>query len=761
MTGIDFIRDLAVVLTVAGVVGWLCQRVGLSVIIGYLAAGIIIGPYTPPFAFVAELDRVHVLSQVGLVFLIFSIGLNLSFQRMQRLGMSVILATVIAALVVFHATRLLGLALGWNTTETLFAAAMLMVSSSAIISKVLEELNATHQRSGQMALGMTVLEDLVAVVMLTILSTLIQFGGTQPAPLVLTIGTLGSFVTFLLFVSLLFVPRLLLRLTRTAGTEVRTIIIIGLLLSLAWVAASAGYSLALGAFLLGVIVASTPHKPEIERVFEGLRDMFGAVFFVSMGMLFELRLLGDTWFLVILLTVFTIFCRTIACALGFILVGNSSRDATRAGLSLVALGEFSFIIAQMGVVAGVVPPAFYPLAVGVSLATTLTAPPMMRHSKGISDWLDARMPLFLREWIAFYHEWLKRMSKLRQRSLLWRLTGRRLIQTGVHIFFVSALLLFAGPLYEWLLARTGPSWIFANDARFLFWSAFGILVLAPLVAIWRNFDALAMIFAESATADSRRRRFLQPLLETAIKVVATAVLMAWLLALLPFNFSLAALAAICAFLVLLAAIFWRRLVYWHSRLEIELQTQLNAAFGTGGRGDLRLALREQTADWKLQADEIVLPDFTNAAGRTIGELELRKRHGCSVVSIDRQGYVMANPGADEALYPRDKLLVVGTQEQIAAVEKELNASKTAAEFQGLSELSIEVIAVPSDSIRGGTLVELDPIRNFSVQIAGIQRHGTRLLTPSGGDQVEPGDELLVLGTPACIQKLRDWFRQRS
>ncbi len=759
MPGLEFIRDLAVVLVIAGTVGWVCQRIGLSLVVGYLVAGAIIGPYTPPFQLVADLDRVQMLSQLGLVFLIFSIGLDLSLQRVRRLGLSVALATAIGALLVLYLCRLGGPALGWSNTQSLFAAGMLMVSSSAIISKVLQELEATHQRAGQLALGVTVLEDVVAVVMLTLLSTLVQFGEAGGPRLPQTLGALSAFVVALVLISLLFVPRLLLKMTRTGATEVRTLLVIGLLLSLAWLAARAGYSLALGAFLLGVIVASTPQRPEIERIFEGIRDMFGAVFFVAMGMMVDFRLLAGAWPLVLGLTAFAMVVRPLATSVGFTLVGNSPRDAVRASLALTPLGEFSFIIAQLGVLSGAVPKSFYPMAVGASLLTALLAPPLMRRSAAISARLEARLPLFAREWISFYHGWLQRLARRQQRSVLWRLTGRRLIQTGVGILFASALMLLAVPIYRWLEPRLGADWLFPHGLPILFWSVYGLLLLAPVVAIWRNVDALAMIFAEAATSGAARRPALRPLLETTLKAVALTLLVVWLLVLLPFGWSLVWVSVVVLLiLALLALVFWQRLVRWHSRLEIELQAQLETALGAAAASNLAQALRERQDAWQLQAEEFVLPDLAACAGRSIGALALRRRFGCSIASIDRQGFLMPNPSAEAVLFPRDKLLLLGQAEQIDEAARELGATHSDVNRQEIEEHSLEVVTVPQGSPKAGqTLKELDPIRQVGVQIVGIQQGTQRTLTPRGNDRIQAKDELLVLGTPRQIREFREWL----
>lgn len=759
MPGMEFIRDLAVVIAVAGAVGWLCQRIGLSLVVGYLIAGAIVGPYTPPFQFVADVDRVQMLSQLGLVFLIFSIGLNLSFQRLRRLGLGIVLAAATGAILVIYGSRVLGAAIGWSQTESLFVAGMLVSSSSAIISKVLQELNAAHQRAGQLALGVTVLEDVVAVVMLTILSTLVQFGGEGSPRLAETIGVMSAFVAALLLVALLLVPRLLQVLTRSSTPEVRTLLVIGLMLGLAWLAARAGYSLALGAFLLGVVVASTPQKPEIERMFEGLRDLFGAVFFVAMGMLVDFRVLLGAWPLVLALTAFALFFRPFATSVGLTLAGNAPRDSLRAGLALTPLGEFGFIAAQLGVTTGAIPAAFYPMAVGASLLTTLISPSMMRRSDTISARIESSFPAFLRGGIAVYHDWVKRIGARQQRSLLWRLIGRRLAQTIVQVLFVSALLLFAKPVYERLKAAVGDDWLFPNGLTIVFWSTFGLLLLAPLVAIWRNFQALAMILAESATGGSPAHRSWQPWLENALKAIGSILVVLWLLVLSPFGLSLLwASAAVLGILLLLSLLLRRRLIHWHSRLEIELQTQLAAAMAQGGPSALAQQLHERQDDWQLQAEEFVVPDLAACAGQKIGALALRKRFGCSIASIDRQGFMISNPSADMALYPHDRLLLLGTADQINTAARELGASSTNPVAHEIEELGLECVHVPADSPKAGqTLAQLDPIRHVGVQVAGIQRDGKRTLTPGGTDRIERGDDLLVLGPPRQIREFREWL----
>ena len=209
MHGYHFIQDLAIILVVAGVVGWICQRLGLSVIVGFLVAGMVVGPHTPPITLVADVERIDTLAQIGLVFLMFSIGLQLSLRKMRRLGLSLMFATFLSALVMYQLSRLFAAALGWSAPEGLFLAGMLMISSSAIISKILHETGTNHERSGQLAMGVAVLEDVVAVVMLTILNSLVQLGQGEGAHVPQTLLMLGAFVVLAGIAGLLLVPALL------------------------------------------------------------------------------------------------------------------------------------------------------------------------------------------------------------------------------------------------------------------------------------------------------------------------------------------------------------------------------------------------------------------------------------------------------------------------------------------------------------------------------------------------------------------------
>jgi CPA2 family monovalent cation:H+ antiporter-2 len=764
MHGFYFIQDLAVILVVAGLMGWVCQRMGLSVIVGFLVAGMVVGPHTPPFSLVTDAVRIEALSQVGLVFLMFAIGLGLSLRKLRRLGLGLLFATGTGALVMYYLARLLGATLGWGTTEGLFFAGMVMVSSSAIIGKILHETGANHDRTGQLAMGVAVLEDIVAVVMLTLLTSMVQLGGAAEVRGASGVGEtllmLGAFVVLAGVAGLLLVPWLLKRMSISADEELQTVGLAALLFGLAVVAQRAGYSLALGAFLLGTIVAETPHRHQVERTFAGMRDVFTAVFFVSIGMQIDMRELWTNAGLITMVTAFVLVARPLAVATGLGLIGTPQKDALRTGLTGTPIGEFSFIIAQLGVGAALVPSKFYPMAVGVSLLTTLAAPVLTRRSESIADRIIARQPKWLMAWQRFYQEWLERLKREQKRSPLWQLSRKRFVQIGVEMLAVTGLLVFSGQIFTVVEKWLGRDWGFAHGPEIVFWTILSLILLAPLVAIWRNCSALALLYAQVSTRGHPRAARLAPIVETGIKTIAGAGLFFWLVAILPAEGTARWLLLASGLVALTALILLRqRLVYWHSHLELELNSVIETS-------DSRMTATtapwlQPHGDWQLQMIDCTLPDLADCQGRSIAQLELRTRSGCSVVGIERQGFMIPLPAPTAVLYPRDKVLLLGTPEQVHAGKLILSAVSGAPVAESLfEEVRMESLVVPTTSPAAGkTLGELSVSQKHGVQIAGLHRGGLRVLNPGGDERVRGGDELLTLGALDQLREFKVWLSE--
>lgn len=761
MANVDFIQDLGLVMLVAAAAGWLCRRFELPLILGYITAGILIGPHVPFLAVVDDTARIHSLAQVGLVFLVFQIGQGLQLQRLKTMGLPLILATLVIAILVFNGSRLLSYTLGWPPVYGLVLAGMLMVSSTAIIGKTLRDNNALHSTYGQVALTVTALDDLVAVVMLTLLAVIQTSAVVAPSALAGTVFRLAAVMSVMLIVAVLAVPPLLKRLNRSAAGELRTLFIVGLLLAMALLSSKAGFSAAIGAFLLGSVVASTGHKVQVERSLGGLCDMFGALFFVAVGMLFDLKLLIKVWPLVLLVFVFSLVWRSAASTLALLLVGQRTGEAVRSGVCLTPIGEFSLIISLVAVELKIVPEWFYALAIGLCLLSTLATPVLIRRPGTISNWLERHQPAFAERAIAFYHDWIERFRHRQRSSLFWRLTGPRWVQIVIQVLFISGLVMFAQPAYrlaeKWLSPNAEP----AIALTIVFWTAFAGLLLAPLIALWRMVEVVSMICAEAATRGHRHRARLQPAFEKLLHGAAYVAILVWISVFVPYErLPVWGLLAIATVAVGLALLFWRKLVRWHSRLETDLRERLSES-GAEANGKPNKHWEQHGERWNLGVREHVIAEGSRAAGKAIRDLPLRQMFSCTVAGIERQGHHLPNPEPETVLYPNDTLLLIGADADLRTADRWLAESQAVGENgrqPTLADLCLEQLAVPASCRHTGkTYSELKLMQNLGVQVVGLERKGEARATAGKFDTLRPGDRLLVLGTQQQIQDMAFWL----
>jgi CPA2 family monovalent cation:H+ antiporter-2 len=704
MHGILFIQDLAVILVVAGAVGWLFQKLGLPSIVGFLAAGILLGPGMPALSLVTDPGRVETLAQVGLVFLMFSIGLRLSVRKLRRFGFPIVAAVLVGALGMYYLSRLLAAALGWGSTEGLFLAGMLMISSSTVVSKVLHSTGLNHERAGQLAAAFSVLEDVVAVAMLALLESVVQLGSSDASHASNVWETflhLGAFVAVVSIVGMILVPRLLKRVSITMNEELQTICLAALLFGLAMLAQKASYSLALGSFLLGIIVAETPHVHQVERVFHGMRDVFSAVFFVAIGMQINAAAFAGAAGLIVGVAVFTFVARMLSVSVALGAIGVPARDSLRAGLMATPIGEFSFVIALLGVGSSVVPANFFPLAVGVSILTSLAMPFAAKASTRIANRVVTDQPAWINDWLAHYQDWFERFMRQSRRSPLWSLSRKRFAQIGVEMLFVSGVLVFSREIYATIEGWLGHDFIFPYGSQVVFWTLLAFAVVAPMVAIWRNCSALALLFAQVSTSRHPRGAQLAPIVETGIKAVVAAALTIWMIAVIPAEdtarwllLSSGLVAVGCVVLLR------RRLIYLHCVLEVELKSMMQTS-------DSQLSATSapwlgRHPDWDLHMIDCTLPDMADCQGRSIAETNLRARFGCSVVGIERQGFMIPLPKPEAVLYPRDRVLLMGTMSQVEMGKAFLCTVSAEPETESLfEEVRMDAIKVPAWSRAAG------------------------------------------------------------
>ncbi|MGH7830614.1 MAG: cation:proton antiporter, partial [Candidatus Binatia bacterium] len=410
MIELTFLRDLAVVMAISAATTVLFHLLRQPVVLGYIVAGVIIGPHTPPFSFVTDLHSIHTLAELGVLLLLFSIGLEFDLRKLRRVGGVAFLAAILEILLMIWLGYSAGRLLGWGEMDSLFLGAILSISSTTIIVQVLMETGQLREQFAQIILGILIVEDIAAIMILVVLSSLATAGTITFVDVGGAFLNVCIFMAVALGVGYLLIPRLVTFVARFKRSEMLTVTVLGLAFGLAVLGAHLGFSVALGAFLMGAIVAESEEAHQIVERIEPIREMFSAVFFVATGMLLDPKILADLWGAVLFITAITVVGKIVSCSFATFLGGYPGRVALPVGLGMAQIGEFSFIIANLGRSAGVTSGILYPIAVAVSSLTTFLTPYLLRSAHAVTELLSRFSPRPLVTFATFYTAWLSRLT---------------------------------------------------------------------------------------------------------------------------------------------------------------------------------------------------------------------------------------------------------------------------------------------------------------------------------------------------------------
>src|SRR5688572_16387381 len=449
---VGFIQDLAIVMIVAGVVTIVFHLLRQPVVLGYILAGVIIGPHTPPFPLIplAHKPSIDAMSELGVIFLMFSLGLHFSLRQLVRVGPTAVLGATLEIIVMALVGYWIGRLFGWGTMDSIFLGATLSMSSTTIIIKALGELGMMKQRFAELIFGILIVEDILAMAMLALLSGIAATGTMHAGAVVRELAELGIFLTVLLVVGLLLVPPLLRKVARFKSDEMLLITVLGLRFGVSLLAAWLEYSVALGAFIIGAIMAEAREAGKIELLVGPLRDMFSAVFFVSIGMLIDPHLLVEHWLPILVITAAVVIVKVPTSGGGAFLAGNDLRTSMRAGMGLAQIGEFSFIILQLGLTLKdpsgrpVTSEFLYPIVVSVSAVTTLLTPYLIKSSDRFTAMVERAAPNALLGFLETYHRWVSGLREsARGGNQVRKLLRKWALQIGLNMALVSGILIGA------------------------------------------------------------------------------------------------------------------------------------------------------------------------------------------------------------------------------------------------------------------------------------------------------------------------------
>ena len=673
---VDLVFDLAVILLVAGVTTAVFQRLRQPAVLGYLLAGLIVGPHVPVPLFADE-TVAHTLSELGVVLLMFSLGLEFNLRKLVQVAPTAGVIALIECSLALWAGYGVGRAFGWNGRESLFLGAMIAISSTTIIVKAYAE-QGVSGRLAELVFGELIVEDLIAVLLLAVLTAVGSGAGLSPRALALTIGKLAAFLAGTLAFGMLIVPRFVRAVIRLQRPEITVVAASGICFGVALLARSFGYSVALGAFLGGALVGESGAESALARLVEPVRDVFAAIFFVSVGMLIDPQVIVHHAGLVAVLALVITVVKIVGVSIGVFLTGNGIATSIRAGMSFAQIGEFSFIIASVGLSLHAIPPFLYPVAVAVSAVTTFTTPWLIRAAGPVAATLDRRLPHALQTYASLYGAWVDRLRNVRGTAGTWarvrRLALLLVVDTGVVAAVIIAVSMNAPRLirgagrFRWSAAP----WL----VRPLLWAA-ALALAAPFargaVRVARALGLRLAVEALPSTGavdlSAAPRRALVVTIQIAILLAAGIPLMAVTQPFLPW------LSAPVLLLVLLAGLIvplWRSAADLQGHVRAGAQIVLERLAAEGAEANALSTPSAAAAENVLAgigaAQPVRLAEASPAVGRTLKQLQLRGRTSATVVVIERRPGGLIYPTGDEALQAGDVLVLTGSGEAVAAAQ---------------------------------------------------------------------------------------------
>lgn len=371
-------------MTIAGFITILCRRFNQPVVIGYIIAGVIIGPYTPPFSLIYNEETILTLAELGIIFLMFSLGLEFNLRKLSKVGIAACVAAFAEIILMMWLGYEIGIFFGWGTMDALFLGAILAISSTTIIVKTLNELKMQKEPFAQLIFGILIIEDIFAILILTLLAGIAITGSLNVGDLILNISKLSIFLVVSLVVGIFLIPKLLAYIAKFQSDEVLLISVLSLCFAFCLLVMRLDYSVALGAFLIGAVIAESKQLHKIEHLINPLRDTFSAIFFVSVGLLLDPKIVIEYWQPVLIITVAVVLGKIMSCSFGVLITGQNGNTAMHTGMGLAQIGEFSFIIASLGITLHVTSDFLYPIAVAVSVITTFLTPYLIKSSDTVT-----------------------------------------------------------------------------------------------------------------------------------------------------------------------------------------------------------------------------------------------------------------------------------------------------------------------------------------------------------------------------------------
>ena len=742
------ITDLAIMLLTAGVVAVIFRRFKQPLVLGYILAGFLVGQYMPFFFTVTDSHSIEIWSEIGIIVLMFSLGLEFNLHKLASVGSTAIITALTEVFGMLVIGYLVGQALGWGMMDSIFLGGMLSMSSTTIIIKAFDELGVTKERFAQLVFGTLVIEDIAGIFMMVILSTVSVSRNISGGALALQIGMLVLYLALWLILGIYILPTLLRKAADFMNDEVLLLVSLGICFGMVLLAEKLGFSSALGAFLAGSLLAGTVHAERVEHLTSGIKDLFGSVFFLSVGMLIDPAMLIKYAGPILIITLVTILGKLSISALGVLLSGQPLKIAVQCGSSLAQIGEFAFIIASLGMSLGVIADYSYPIVVAVSVITTLTTPACIKGADKLYGLVVKLMPDKLAAKLDRYTD--EDVTEQDRDSDWGNYLRRYVMITAIYSVLMIGVLMIGQLVLLPLLQGTGMKDSFSRVLATLFCLVGVALFIRPMLDLHSTEYTILWV---------KNRFFHLPL----ITLTALRFMLVVLMAFIPLQTILGIHGVWLLPLIMLGVY----LIYrsgWLSSAYISAEAQFMANFNErilhreDGEGD-------DTTEWlddKLLVQELYCTE--EQAGKTLKQLGWGRLFSVNIIKILRGKKHLNMPSGDLTLHSGDRIFAIGKSEDLRSLRMSLGLPEneeliTLHQFvKGQPDGATAVYAFPlpvsKDSDLLGKSIKTSQLReNYDCMVLGLQRNKLPILQPDVNMTFRDEDLVWVLGTQRMAEKL--------
>ena len=742
------IQDLALILTVAGIVTIIFKKLKQPLVLGYIVAGFLVSPSMPYTASVADMDNVHLWADIGVMFLLFSLGLDFSFKKILKMGASPIISTCTIICFMSLLGAGIGYLFGWGRMDCIFLGGMLAMSSTTIIYKAFDDLGLRQQQFAGMVMSVLILEDILAIVMMVMLSAIASGNNPDGGQMLESVLRIGFFLVLWLVVGIFAVPLILKAVRRLINNEVLLIVALGLCCAMAVFSTKVGFSSAFGAFIMGSILAETVEAEHIEKLVEPVKNLFGAVFFVSVGMLVDPKILVDYAVPIMCLVLTILVGQSVFGTFSFMLGGESLKSAMRCGFSMAQIGEFSFIIASLGLSLGVIGHFLYPVVVAVSVITTFLTPYMIRLATPAYARLERHLPKKLI--LSLNHLSMSHQHSMQQSN--WkRLLTQMGINTVVYSILTSASIALMFTFVLPFMRRLLPGWE-------LHWYANAITGILTVILIAPFLRAMVMKKNKSEEfkalwRESNRNRV--PLIFTILVRIMIAVAFIFYICNYLSRFTNALMISI-GLVVVVAIIFSRWIKHRSITMErLFIQNLRSRDIEAQVHGKKRPLYEGRLLDRDIHIAEFTVPSDSMWMGQTLKQLNFGQKYGVHVSSILRGGRRVNIPDGDYIIFPGDVLQVIGSDTQFTAFRDKLENERFGEdEEMEKREMKLRQLVIGSGSpFIGKTLIESGIRDLYSCMVVGLEEGKESLSQYRPNRRFQEGDIIWVVGELEALDAL--------